>query len=115
MKNVGNYLVMKEFNNGESEEITLKKIKDIFEVSHYFVNLYDDEEETVEGDNGEIYHSELEKVFFTFKDSMSLKDLISKIGDELVDFDEQYSDFNIVSIEKEDKIIIAVSLLIHSI
>lgn len=118
MNNVESYLVIKEFNKSDSLEVILEKIKDIFEISHSFINFDDEEENFVEGEDGKTYNSQLEEIFYSeFKSDMELlelKELINRIGLALVDSDrEGYDNFNIVYLEDGDKITIAVSLCIY--
>lgn len=120
MNNVGNYLVMKEFNEMDSKEVIFEKIKDMFEVNQHFVNMYDDEEHTVESINGSRYNSQLEEIFeVQYKEGATLleiKELIEKIGHCMCDsYDEEYGQFSISYIENEDKITIAISLCIYFI
>lgn len=120
MKNTKSYLIMKEFNKTDSEEAILEKLKDMFEINQGFVNMNDEEEYFTEDESGNIYKSQLEELFYIkFKSDMELielKNLIDEIGNYLVDFyDEECGDFNIVFVEGEDKITIAISLCIYFI
>lgn len=120
MKNIGSYLAMEEFHEYDSAESILSKIKDMFEVDRNFINIDDEEEYTCEGEDGTIYNSQLEEIFYeNFKENMSLtelRDLIDEIGNTLIDLkDDEYGDFNIVSIKQADTITIAISLSIYFI
>lgn len=121
MKNTYNHLAIKEFTTNETSDSLFNKIKDMFSFDEHFVNFYDEEEYMVyDEDDNLIYNSQLEEVFYqNSKEIMSLveiKDLINKIGNTITDlYEEEYSDFNIVFIEDEDKVTIAISLLAYFI
>lgn len=121
MKNISNHLAIEEFTTNETSKSLLDKLKDMFNFNEHFVNFYDEEEYMVyDEDDNLIYNSQLEEVFYqNSKEIMSLveiKDLINKIGNTITDlYEDEYSDFNIVFIESEDKATIAISLLVYFI
>lgn len=91
MNNAGSYLAMEKFSTSDTVEVMLEKIKNMFE---------------------------LEEIFYTkLKRQMSLldiKNLIGDIGRALVDSNEdEYGDFNVVSMEEENQITVAISLVVY--
>lgn len=118
MNNAGSYLAMEKFSTSDTVEVMLEKIKNMFEVNQQFVNFHNEEDLEVEGINGKIYNSQLEEIFYAkLKRQMSLldiKNLIGDIGCALVDSNEdEYGDFNVVSMEEENQITVAISLVVY--
>ena len=116
--NCGTHLVIEEFKKGESKDSILEKLKNMFELNHDFININDDEICFSEGEDGTIYNSRMEEVFYkNFNQDMTaleIKDLVEKIGKELVSYDsEAYDDFNLVYMGNEDKITLSISILLY--
>lgn len=86
MQNAKNYLVMMEFEKTDNSEAVLEKLVCMFDVCESFVNLFENEGYMIAEANGQVYKSQLEKVFLTLKDKMPLKNLVREIGYALMDF-----------------------------
>lgn len=122
---MGNCLAMKKFRKGESVADIKQKIKDMFDMSAAFVNLYNEEDYMYIGDsNGKeitydsAFDYEFDKLVSKkeFKIEISeIKEICEYLANSLQQYDEAYSDFVYCELDGENDIAVSMAMICHEI
>lgn len=122
---MGNYLAMKKFYKGESVEEIKKKMKDMFSISHSFVNLNNEEDFIFVDDEEEEkvkYNSLFDYKFEEFLDEKEsnitfeeIKEAFLVISDFLQECEEEFSDFVYCQIVEDNEITVSIGMIFHEI
>jgi hypothetical protein len=115
MNNLKTYLAIKEFNQEDSREVILHKIKDLFDTGYNFSNLKKKEENNLSLKDALTYNSTIEEVFYkNTEEDLALSqipELINIIGNDITKLNtEEYINFEIVSIDRSDVVTVAISI-----
>ena len=115
MKSLKTYLAIKEFNQEDSREIILTKIKDLFDVGYKFSNLKNREEDKSNLEDAIAYNATIEEIFYKNTeedlDITQVPELIRIMGNNIIELNEdKYINFNDVYMYKNDSITVAISI-----
>lgn len=119
---------MAKFYKGDSIEDIKRKIKDMFSISHSFINLncQEDDNYVIYADNDEEDDVVFDSTFdYKFEEILNKKEskialneieeVIAEIAACLQDYDEAYSNFGYCTIPEENVITISMTMIVHEI